>query len=547
MENLCDESNGLVRFFCAMCEDERARFAEERLHFFRKNGSSFETLSIIFKYLSESQREQVLTAVLNRELQDGTEILSFFHFFRFSIRALDEKNQKRLLQKLESITDERYRATVCYLVGLSEAMPILRDNSKVLLLIPEFLSSISFLQPPIDFMITASILEKNGISCDILDNRVFHYPLKTLLQMVSHYDDIVVTSTPIDMAQKYYIDYRYAIFCMIFSKIRETYPQKNIYIVGPHGTIAKEILLSDIHAEPETVIAGEFEFTIAERISSRFGKKIAETNPLSVIPDYSKIRTSWYFERVYDHGLCLFRPNTAIMQLSRGCPYHCSFCYDFYGHDFRSKEYDVVVRELNYLKHLKVSNIFFIDQTFTLNRELVMRVCHFLLANDFGIPWQCETRADLLDPELVTNMKKAGCAAIWLGIESFSQEILDKSKKGITVNEIYRALDICRSCGMNLCGFIMLGMPGETKETLECTVRAIERTGLHISPSINRLALRMGSPLFEQMASRGVKITSFLELNNFSGNIENYVYETDLESAEAYLKEIWRRLNESTE
>ena len=112
MENLCDESNRLVRFFCAMCEDERARFAEERLHFFRKNGSRFETLSIIFKYLSESQREQVLTAVLNRELQDGTEILSFFHFFRFSIRALDEKNQKRLLQKLESITDERYRATV---------------------------------------------------------------------------------------------------------------------------------------------------------------------------------------------------------------------------------------------------------------------------------------------------------------------------------------------------------------------------------------------------------------------------------------------------
>jgi anaerobic magnesium-protoporphyrin IX monomethyl ester cyclase len=169
------------------------------------------------------------------------------------------------------------------------------------------------------------------------------------------------------------------------------------------------------------------------------------------------------------HGLA--SPFAAIVT-SRGCPYRCAYCSKpVFGSKFRAQSPARVVEEVTYLKEkFGVKEIAFYDDIFTLDKKRAHDIAEATIQKGIKIFWTCEARVNLVDRELLYHMKQAGCYAIAYGIESASPDILKTLKKDITLEQVEAAVRISREVGLQTIGYLMLGSPGETPDTIRQTI-----------------------------------------------------------------------------
>ncbi len=162
---------------------------------------------------------------------------------------------------------------------------------------------------------------------------------------------------------------------------------------------------------------------------------------------------------------------------SRGCPFSCSFCSkEIFGSRYRYRSPENIEEEIRHLiDAYQVNMIHFVDDTFTTNHAFVERLCDTLIQQKFPVQWQCESRVDSVNRNLVKKMKKAGCKRIMYGIESGSPRILEKMKKNIRPEMVIEAFAWAKAENIDTGAFIMLGYPGESKETLQETRRIVEQ------------------------------------------------------------------------
>ncbi len=106
-------------------------------------------------------------------------------------------------------------------------------------------------------------------------------------------------------------------------------------------------------------------------------------------------------------------------------------------------------------------------------------MCDLIIEKRLKIYWTCNARVDLVDEELINKLKRAGCVKIAYGVESGNQVQLDKINKGITVEQAYRVIDMTKRAGIFTHGFIMLGIPGETSDTIKDSIAFCKKAGLH--------------------------------------------------------------------
>lgn len=163
-------------------------------------------------------------------------------------------------------------------------------------------------------------------------------------------------------------------------------------------------------------------------------------------PDRDTIQLDWYGEAWYNK-----RPFMNIMT-SRGCPYQCTFCVYpniIEGHKWRKRSVDNVIAELKYVvEKYGVKEINIDDPTFNISKERVIEFCKKLRANKLNLLWTCNARVDNIDEEMLREMKKSGCKMIRYGVESGSMEVLNKMKKGITIEQIKRAFKLTKKQGI---------------------------------------------------------------------------------------------------
>ena len=190
------------------------------------------------------------------------------------------------------------------------------------------------------------------------------------------------------------------------------------------------------------------------------------------------------------------------------------------------------VSQLQQLKDSGIEHIFFIDQTFTLDNIYIEKLCREMCRRDFRFSWQCETRADLLTPSLTQLMKEAGCTTVWLGFESFSQEVLDANKKQLTNQQQFEAIHILQKVGIGCSGFVMFGMVGDTPDTIRDTINTILLHNIPTSRTANLCTVRIGTELYEMAkAADIIKIDSFCHLEAYRGRLFNSVTDEDLSDA----------------
>ena len=167
--------------------------------------------------------------------------------------------------------------------------------------------------------------------------------------------------------------------------------------------------------------------------------------------------------------------------LSRGCPGQCIFCdRAVFGNNLRSysAEYSFkMIEDLYY--HYGMRDLEIRDENLVIYRKRLKALCQLLIESKMKIYWSCNARADHVDPDLLSLMRRAGCWQIAYGIESGNQEILDFEKKGISLQQIEKAIKWTAEAGIEARGFFMIGHPKETEETLRQTVDFAKRLRLH--------------------------------------------------------------------
>ncbi|MBI3026895.1 B12-binding domain-containing radical SAM protein [Candidatus Woesearchaeota archaeon] len=335
-------------------------------------------------------------------------------------------------------------------------------------------------QPPLGLLDIASYLRVNNIDVTFCD--LAGFPEK--YWFIPDGDIYGITcATP-----------HYSIVIKIIEKIKKRQPDAVVVVGGFHPTVEPERTLRDTKAD--IAIKGEGEQAMLDIVKGRRERII--TCPL--VEDINKIpMPAFDMVDMYDYvkmGTNLVigsTPNNkeAKLMTARGCPFDCTFCAQasVSKRRMRYKTVERVIEEIKFVhKRYGVDRIYFIDDTFIVDDKRVVELCKSLKElHDKGIlyDWHCLTRADRTDKELFRLMYQSGCRMVTYGIETGSQKILDIIEKQTTVEENMNAIKLAKEMGLKVRAQMIVGLPGETRETVEESAEFIRKApadsfGMHI-------------------------------------------------------------------
>jgi anaerobic magnesium-protoporphyrin IX monomethyl ester cyclase len=180
----------------------------------------------------------------------------------------------------------------------------------------------------------------------------------------------------------------------------------------------------------------------------------------------------------------MMKGNFTFIVTGRGCTAGCTYCIKHVSYQFsvRVRSPEKIMEELWVLKKLGINNIHMYADLFTVNREQVVNLCKLMIEQKLNIKWTCNSRVDYVDEEMLQLMGKAGCWFISWGIESANEGILNHARKGTKPEQVRNALKWSKKAGINNWGYFIIGLPGETEETIQQTIAFAKGHCRWISP-----------------------------------------------------------------
>ncbi|MCD6291329.1 MAG: radical SAM protein, partial [Anaerolineae bacterium] len=332
----------------------------------------------------------------------------------------------------------------------------------------------SYYWPPIDLIMLSGFLAQH-YEVRVIDAIINHIPHNRCLEEITEWHpDVVIfltgiTSWPADMEFTRQIKERTdALILGIGGNL--LYESESYLKAYPH----LDAVILDFTAGDDVIDfiegAGDGETELPNLTYSRNGKIVPgrrqEEGPTFTVPvprhelfDLSRYRLP--------HGR--HRPLTSVM-VSDGCPYSCAFCVAS-PLRYRYRPLDNVMAEFEHLASIGVRELFFKDFTFGVRKDLTIQMCDEMVRNKFDFSWIASCRVDTVDRELLEAMKRAGCHTIQFGVESADEELLKQYRKKITQDQTRQTFELCREVGIRTLAHFILGLPGETRESIMRTVQ----------------------------------------------------------------------------
>jgi anaerobic magnesium-protoporphyrin IX monomethyl ester cyclase len=185
---------------------------------------------------------------------------------------------------------------------------------------------------------------------------------------------------------------------------------------------------------------------------------------------------------------------------SRGCPAGCKYCIKHvsYQNSVRVRSPQLIFEELQYLSSLGIHHVHMYADLFTVNRSQVVDLCRLIIDSGLKVSWTCNSRVDYVDEEMLSLMGRAGCWYISWGIESANEAILKRARKGYRKEQAVTALKWAKAAGINNWGYFIIGLPGETEETIQETIRYAKELPLDIA-LFHIAAPYPGTPFFYEV------------------------------------------------
>lgn len=345
------------------------------------------------------------------------------------------------------------------------------------------ISTIFNLMPPLGMLSIAAVLERAGIEVDFIDCYATPMPLETLVKEVIRRspDCLAISCTTSSFSE----GYRFA----------EAIKDKSPYVVtvmgGAHASTIGAPLLNSFPAI-DCLVLGEGENTMLELALAGFrgfehipgvAYRGADGNgtlsaPRELITDLDDLPFPAYhrlplFPKRYNLPLFSYpkAPNTSIIS-SRGCPYTCSYCdRSVFSRGFRFNSPEYIMEHVAMLnRNYGIQHVSFYDDLFTFDRKRVAEFCEIKERKRLKVTYNCIARLEHVDSELLTLLKRSGCWQVNFGIESGDPEVLKQHRKFFALDEIGRKLQMVREAGMRVKGLFMMGLPGESEETIRRTI-----------------------------------------------------------------------------
>jgi|TARA_Y100000031_G_scaffold70041_1_gene77700 radical SAM superfamily enzyme YgiQ (UPF0313 family) len=382
---------------------------------------------------------------------------------------------------------------------------------KIILVSPSF--NTHTVAPPLGLGYIASVLLENGYQVKILD------PSKGRLSLNDTINTIIKLKP--DLIGISILTPRYNVSKKLISQIKQNLPQTKVVVGGVHISALPEASVKDLKADYGVV--GEGEYTLLELLDCLkqkkpinnilglvyYNGKIIKINPkrpnianLDSIPfpAWQLINPQEYPPR--PHQFFFKKYPTAPIMTTRGCPHICAFCAaeSIWGRKYRMRTTKNIVDEIELLVNkYGVKEIHIEDDNFTLIKERTMDICNEIIKRKLDIVWKCPNgvRADTLDKELLEKMKESGCYQLAFGIESGNQAILNRVNKRLNLNKLPQIIKNAKAVGLEVHGFFILGLPGETYQTAMETIKYSRSIGLDVA-NYATLAYLPGSALFAQ-------------------------------------------------
>ncbi|MCW4053800.1 MAG: B12-binding domain-containing radical SAM protein [Candidatus Bathyarchaeota archaeon] len=370
---------------------------------------------------------------------------------------------------------------------------------------------------PLGIGYLGAVLEKNGHSVKVIDCQALkltHGDFER--EIAKHQPKVVgVTSTT----------FTYKSALKVAKIAKQAHPNCLTIIGGCHVTFWDDEALEEC-PQLDMIVRKEGEYTLLEIVNRlRENKRIDDVLGTTCRKNGKTIRNA---DRPYIENLdALPFPAHHLLPLnrfkkifplvtSRGCVYWCNFCsaVRMFGRRYRMRSPKNVVDEMQFLnERYGVRQMTFYDDAFTVDNLRVEKICEELRNRKLKIDWDCETRVDMVTKDLLQKMRKAGCIAVWFGVESGARNVIDgmgKSERASTyVTQTRKAFKWANETGLMTVANIIFGFPGETKDTALETLKFVEELnpneiGYYIATPYP------GTPLYDYVKEKGwLKITDF--------------------------------------
>lgn len=353
---------------------------------------------------------------------------------------------------------------------------------------------------PLGLMYIAACLEKELITTEIVDVKISPYTKisdelkrkidEDMLGRIIQKEPGIVGITCLVTEVSEVLD--------ICRKVKQQRNNTKTVVGGIHPTMYPEDFLYK-DSPVDYVVIGEGEYTTCDlakaiKSGSRIedvagiaifdGEKVHRTRQRSVIenldeipfPAYEKVDMD-YYTRPSIYAIRTMLLSTVHVFTSRGCPYQCTFCVNKNlarimdsKKSVRSRSVKNVLDEIEYLaKRYMIDGFYIYDDTFALTKDYVFEFCEELSKRSLGLIWAAETRVNLMSKEIIKTMRDAGCVQLDFGVESGSQDVLDRVKKGIKILDVKSIFRLCRDLGMRTYANFMFNTPGETESDVKKT------------------------------------------------------------------------------
>lgn len=276
--------------------------------------------------------------------------------------------------------------------------------------------------------------------------------------------------------------------------------QAVVIMVGPHVTALPGETLLEAKGAVDVIARGEYDYTIRDIVQNypaldqvlgiaylKDGQPLL-TTPRPLIEDLDSLPfPAWHhldLMKYFDGGKLY--PYIDIIS-GRGCPFRCIFCLwpqVMHGRRYRLRSPENVVDEIEYdiklcPQVLKGGEFFFEDDTFTVNKKRAIAICEEILRRGLKITFSVNARTSTADREMFAMMKRAGCRELLVGFEAGDQDILDNMRKKATIEQAREFMALAKEAGIDVHGCFVLGLPGETRETMQRTIEFALDLGLH--------------------------------------------------------------------
>lgn len=326
----------------------------------------------------------------------------------------------------------------------------------------------------------ATVLHNAGYRVKIIDMRWEANPINKVSDNISEGIDVLGIATYEDS---------FIFIEELTRNVKQKYPRMPVILGGSLVTSVPSVVMNNTQAD--IAVLGEGELTILELMDLLADNKLDKIGQIAGLcykDNYGNLVFSDKRAQMKNlnslpaMNLSLWpqvQDNPQIKEIlfshSRGCYMNCSFCYRTTP-QLSLKSPDKFKQELQELKNKhKFEFIYFVDLTFAIDKKRTLQICEIL--RYFNVRWSCMCRVENLDAEILREMRQAGCYMILYGFESLTQEILDRAHKGIRPDEIKRVINFTQEAGIQVGGLFILGLPGETKESLSRVIEFISNKG----------------------------------------------------------------------